>query len=249
LLIKKQLLIRVLLLTLCFFNLLAQLPSNGNELIKKMHQAYQGKWYQYFTFSQTMEFYRNDSVVRKDVWHEAASLPGKLLIKFESKNAENGVLFANHQVTSFRNGIASKPAPMTHDLLLIGLDVYFLKPDYTCHLLDSLGYNLNIIRIDTFAGRNVYVVGAEKGDKLSRQFWIDAERLYMHKIIYKQGKSINEVVFSDFYPIKKAWFSPTIIFKSNGKLSLIERYYDVKFPRKLNPSLFEPLTFNSVVLH
>lgn len=241
--------IRVLFLTLCIFSLRAQLPLNGNELIKKMHQAYQGKWYQHFTFSQTMVFYRNDSVVKKDVWHEAASLPGNLIIKFESKNSKNGVLFSNHQVTSFRNGIASKTTPMIHDLLLIGLDVYFLKPDYTCHLLDSLGYDLRIIRKDTFAGRDVYVVGAEKGNNLSRQFWIDAERLYMHKVIYKQGKSMNEVVFSDYYPIKKAWFSPTIIFKSNGKLSLIERYYDVKFPRKLNPDLFEPSTFNSLVLH
>ena len=138
---------------------------------------------------------------------------------------------------------------MIHDLLLVGLDVYFLKPEYTCRLLDSLGYNLNVLRKDTFSGRDVYVVGAQKGDNQSRQFWIDAERLYMHKVIYKQGNKINEVIFSDYYRVKKAWFSPTVIFKSNGKLSLIERYYDIQFKKNLQPDMFDPGKFNSLELN
>jgi hypothetical protein len=222
---------------------------SGRDIINAMHEKYSGKWYSHFTFSQNMEFFRNDTIIKKDVWHEAASLPGNLLIKFETKDSGNGMIFSNHKVTSFRNGKASDPAPMIHDLLLVGLDVYFLNPEYTCKLLDSLGYDLNIIRKDTFAGREVYVVGAQKDDHKSRQFWIDAERFYMHKIIYKQGTKINEVIFTDYYPVKKAWFSPTIIFISNGKLNLIERYYDVKFPRKMDESLFDPAKFNSVVLH
>ena len=229
--------------------LTAQKLDTGSDLIKLMHDTYNGKWYRNFTFSQNMEFYRNDSLVKKDIWHEAASLPGKLLIKFETKNSQNGVIFSDHQIVSFRNGKASDPTPMIHDLLLVGLDVYFLKPEYTCRLLDSLGYNLNVLRKDTFSGRDVYVVGAQKGDNQSRQFWIDAERLYMHKVIYKQGNKINEVIFSDYYRVKKAWFSPTVIFKSNGKLSLIERYYDIQFKKNLQPDMFDPGKFNSLELN
>jgi hypothetical protein len=242
-------LFRIIFFILLSISLFGQELRNGKDLIKAMHAAYKGAWYQHFTFSQNMEFYRNDSIIKKDVWHEAASLPGNLLIKFETKSSENGVLFSNNQVISFRNGKSSKPSPMVHDLLLIGLDVYFLKPDYTCHLLDSLGYNLTILRNDTFGGRPVYVVGALKGDNTSRQFWIDTEHLYMHKVVYKQGANINEVVFCDYYKEKKAWFAPTIIFKSNGKLNLIERYYDIRFPKTLSKQLFDPTQFNAVVLH
>lgn len=223
--------------------------TNGKELIDAMHTKYaNGKWYKYFTFSQNMEYYRNDSIIKKDIWHEAASLPGKLLIKFKEKNAKNGVLFENNMVHSYTENKDPISLPMVHDLLLVGLDVYFLKPEVTCHLLDSLGYNLSKIRDDVFEGRKVYVVGADKGDLESRQFWIDAERLYMHRIIYKKKKQVNEVVFADYVQKKKYWVAPTIIFKVNGKLNLIEKYEDIKFPKSLNPDLFDPKKFNEVKL-
>lgn len=222
---------------------------NGNALLTAMHQKYKnGKWYTYMTFSQNMEFYRNDSVIKKDVWHEAAMFPGKLLIKFEKKDSKNGVLFSDFKVTAFREGHEPETSPMVHDLLLLGFDVYFYDPNTTSRILDSLGYNLSIVRTDTFNGRNVYVVGAEKGDLKSRQFWIDAERLYVHRIIYKQKNKTNEVIFADYYQQKKFWVSPTVIFKTNGKLSLIERYYDIKLPRSIPKDWFDPTKFNSITL-
>ncbi|HRD41037.1 MAG TPA: outer membrane lipoprotein-sorting protein, partial [Bacteroidia bacterium] len=69
--------------------------------------------------------------------------------------------------------------------------------EQSCKILDSLGYNLNTVREDVFDGRAVYVVSAEKGNDTIPQFWIDKERLYMHRIIYKKGKQMD-VVFSDY---------------------------------------------------
>lgn len=226
----------------------AESYANGNSLIKAMHTKYHNKWYKHFTFSQNMEFYRNDSIVKKDVWHETASLPGNLLIKFETKDAKNGVIFSNFKVHSFRDGQNPQSSPMVHDLLLIGLDVYFLDPEKTIHILDSLGYNLSKIREDEFEGRKVIVVGADKGDLESRQFWIDAERLYMHRVIYKQKNKTNEVIFADYYKTKNYWMAPTIIFKQNGKLNLIERYYDIKFPKFISEDFYKPEKFNTLVL-
>lgn len=222
--------------------------NDGNSLIKAMHKKYDGKWYKYFTFSQNMEFYRNDSIIKRDIWHEAAALPGKLLIKFESKDSKNGVIFSDFKVTSFRDGQKPQSSPMVHDLLLIGLDVYFMKPERTCHILDSLGYCLSKIREDVFEGRKVYVVGADKGDNESRQFWIDAERLYMHKVIYKQKNKTNEVIFADYEKMSNYWVSKTIHFKQNGKLNLIERYYDIKFPKFISEDFFKPERFNEIKL-
>lgn len=222
--------------------------SDGNELIKAMHKAYAPeKWYKYFTFSQNMEFYRNDSVTRKDVWHEAYA-PGSLIIKFGSKDSKDGVLFSNFKATSFSQGSEPKSAQRVHDLLLVGLDVYFFDPIRTCKILDSLGYNMSKIHEETFEGRKVFVVGAEKGDTTSKQFWIDAERLYMHRIIYDQKGKINDVIFADYTKMENYWMSKTIIFKTNGKLGLIERYYDIKFPKSLPPDWFDAKKFNEVVL-
>jgi len=222
--------------------------TDGKALIKAMHKAYSpNKWYKYFTFSQNMEFYRNDSVIRKDVWHEAYS-PGSLVIKFGSKNSKDGVLFSNFMVHSFEQGKDPRSAQRAHDLLLVGLDVYFYDPEKTIKILDSLGYCTSKIHEDVFEGRKVYVVGADKGDLESKQFWIDAERLYMHRIIYDQKGKINDVVFGDYINMDGYWMSKTIIFKTNGKLGLIERYYDIKFPKVINQDWFDPKKFNEVVL-
>ncbi len=222
--------------------------SDGKELINAMYKMYSpNKWYKYFTFSQNMEFYRNDSVVKKDVWHEAYA-PGSLVIKFGTKNSKDGVLFSDFKVHSFEQGKEPRSAQRVHDLLLVGLDIYFYAPERTIKILDSLGYCTSKIHEDIFEGRKVYVVGADKGDLETKQFWIDAERLYMHRIIYDQKGKINDVIFGDYTKMETYWMAKTIIFKTNGKLGLIERYYDIKFPKAINAGWFDAKKFNEVTL-
>jgi len=221
--------------------------ADGKELVNAMYDKYEGKWYRYFTFSQEMEFYRNDSVIKREVWHEAYA-PGSLVIRFGAKNSRNGRLYRDFTVHSFHEGQAPQQSPRVHELLLVGLDIYFLKPERTVKILDSLGYNLSKIREDDFGGRRVYVVGADKGDERGRQFWIDAERLYMHRIVYTQKEKTNDVVFGDYTKIDGNWIAKTIIFKTDGKLSLIEKYYDIKFPKTVNADWFKPEKFNEVSL-
>ena len=37
--------------------------------------------------------------------------------------------------------------------------------------------------------------------------------------------------------------SKKVTFKNNGKLQLIEQYYDLKFPKELDPYIFDPSKF------
>ncbi len=222
--------------------------KDGGELIKGMYSAYApDKWYRYFTFSQDMDFYRNDSLVKKDVWHEAYQ-PGCLLLKFGEKNSKTGRLYKDFTQYAFKEGEEMHKTPRIHELLLVGLDVYFFDPNKTVKILDSLGYNLTKIREDEFSGRKVYVVGADKGDDKSKQFWIDAERLYMHRIVYEQKGKINDVVFDEYTKMDGNWIAKKIVFKTDGKLALIEKYFAIRFPKKLNPDLFSPEKFNEIVL-
>jgi hypothetical protein len=221
---------------------------DGKELITAMYQAYApDKWYRYFTFSQNMEFFRNDSIIKKEVWHEAYR-PGSLIIKIGTKDSKNGRLYNDFTVYSFQDGKEPVKTARVHELLLIGLDVYFFNPSQTIRILDSLGYDLSKIREDVFEGRKVFVVGADKGDEKSRQFWIDAERLYMHRVVFEQKGKINEVVFGDYQKLKGNWIAMVITFKTDGKLGLIEKYYDVKFPRTLKEELFDPAKFYAIQL-
>ena len=92
------------------------------------------------------------------------------------------------------------------------------------------------------------MVGAARGDDTSRQFWIDAGRLYMHRIVYKQKEKVSDVVFGDYVKLKGNWIARTITFKTDGKLSLVEHYYDIRFPGSLSEELFRPAKFSEVTL-
>ena len=224
--------------------------KDGNDVIAAMYKMYEGnKWYKYFTFSQETHFYKEGKEEKMETWHEAGSFPGKLLIKFNTKDSKDGVLFSDHKVTSFAEGKEPVTRPMIHELLVAAFDVYFLEPKQTAHIFDSLGYNLKLVREDIFNGRKVYVVGAEKNDSISKQFWIDKERLYLHRIIYSRRNSVSDCVFGGYEKINNYWVAKLITFKTDNKINTVEKYFDIKFPKTLSDSLFDPKNFNEVKLN
>lgn len=96
------------------------------------------------------------------------------------------------------NDVVNPSISYIHDLLLVGFDVYFLNPTTSSKILDYLVNYLKLVRQEEFEGRKVFVVGAEKQDTISKQFWIDKERFYPHIIIYKQNDNLMDILFSDF---------------------------------------------------
>lgn len=216
----------------------------GEAVIKAMYNMYNDKWFKHFTFTQDAIFYKDGKEDKKEVWHEAVTFPGNLVIKYDSMGSKNGVIFTNNTVCSIKDGIAKTPRPFIHDLLLVGFDVYFLQPERSIRLLDSLGYNLKLVHEDVFEGRKVIVVGAEKGDEKSNQFWIDAEHLYMHRVVYNKVTVLMDVVFANYDIIEKNRVAKKVIFKQNGQLILIEQYYNIKFPQKLNMDIYIPEKFS-----
>src|SRR6185436_15233908 len=63
--------------------------KSGKALLAKMHKTYSGKWYKDFTFSQTTESYKNDSLIKTATWHEAIVFPDYFRITFGEPEAGN----------------------------------------------------------------------------------------------------------------------------------------------------------------
>lgn len=235
--------LKLLFACLAVANSVISQVKTGEDIIKAMYNTYHNKWYKYFTFTQDAIFYKDGKEEKTEVWYEAAAFPGNLIIKYDSMSSKNGVVFTNNMVTGIKDGVIKTSKPFIHDLLLVGFDVYFLKPETSVHILDSLGYNLKLVREDEFEGRKVFVAGAEKGNETSNQFWIDKERLYMHRIIYKKNDKITDVIFADYEKMNGNWVAKKVIFKNNGNLQLMEKYYNIAFPSSINPSVFETEKF------
>jgi photosystem II stability/assembly factor-like uncharacterized protein len=222
---------------------------NGYDALEAMRNAYSGgRWYKNFTFSQDVQYYKDGKEDKKQVWHEAATFPGKLVIKYDTKDSKNGALFENNKLHIYQEGKDVTHLPMVHDLLLAGFDVYFLRPYETSRLFDSLGYNLKKVREDEWKGRKVLVIGADKGDSLSPQIWIDSERFYLHRIVYKQRGAVRDVTFEDYVQMENNWVAKFITFKQNGQLQMTERYFDIKFPKEIKEDTYKAEKFNEVKL-
>src|SRR5262249_48285840 len=76
----------------------------GHDIVKKMHDRYAGKWYRSFTFSQTTEVYRNDSLRSTQTWYEFIRFPERFRMDFGSADSGNAAIFRRDSCYRFRNG-------------------------------------------------------------------------------------------------------------------------------------------------
>ena len=220
-------------------------PESGVEVLTKMYEAYEGKWYTNLTFTQETIFYGvNEEVVRTQTWFEAMSLPGKLAIKFDAKDAGNGILFRNGTQYGYANGEKIQEMKRVHDLLVLGFDVYHQPVDSTANQLSSNGYDLEKVYMDEWQGRSVYVIGVDEPDSTKPQFWIDAERLvFVRNITIGRQNTLQEVQFNNYEKLGDGWVAPEVIFKANGMLGLVEKYSEMEIQDSLNPDIFDPELF------
>lgn len=219
--------------------------SSGYDVIRAMYDKYEGKWYQKLEFRQNTTFYGQDGKVqRTQIWHEALEMPGKLAIKFDDKESNNGILFNDGVQYGYANGKMIQELNRVHELLVLGFDVYHQAPDVTATQLAGTGFDIEKVYEDEWQGRPVYVIGTDKPDSTVRQFWIDKERLYfVRNITIGRNNTIQEVQFNKYEQLGGGWIAPEVIFYANGFKGLLEEYSQIVVPDSINEAIFAPETF------
>ncbi len=103
------------------------------------------------------------------------------------------------------------------------------------------------MREDTWQGRKAWVVGSIKPDSLSREFWVDQERLVFVRMMQSAprknapGKqNIGEIQFNKYEKLAGGWIAIEVAFYNNGERVQMEEYADVKADPVLEAGLFEP---------
>jgi hypothetical protein len=214
-------------------------PKNGEELIAQMRQRYLGKWYRTLTFTQKTTL--PDGKI--ETWYEALELPGKLRIDIAPLDSMNAILFRNDSVYEFHAGKLKDSRPLVHPLMVLGFDVYEAPVAETVRKLRDLKFDLSKLRQTSWQGRPTYVVGAEEGDTVSPQFWIDVDRLYFVRSLEPSKKNpsvINDTRFEKYIPAAGGWIETEVLFLANGQQKVKEEYSNPKANVKLDPAIFEP---------
>jgi len=217
--------------------------KTGEDLIAAMRKKYAKSWYKNTTFKQVTTNYEKDGSKKVAVWYEAIAMPGRLRIDFDPVKDGNGILFANDNIYSFKDGKLEGSRPLIHPLVLLAFDVYFLPVDQTVAKLKQLKFDLSLLHEDTWQGRPVYVVGAKAGDMHSPQFWIDKQQLYFVRMFRPAGKDgalTSETQFNKYVRLGGGWLSPEVISKVDGQTVTTEEYSEMRANVKLDDSLFDP---------
>jgi hypothetical protein len=222
--------------------------ASGADIIKQMHRRYENKWYERFTFKQRAVFYNQNKPVKTQIWYEAAHMPGRLIIKYDSLSSANGLLFNRDSVFIFKDSLSMTAKPYIHEVLLVGFDVYFLSPEETIERLQKSGFDLRKIHSRIWKGRPTWIIGALSGDSVSNQFWVDAGELYLVKLVKQkqiEGKNGIELIELEKYKkINGHKVATQLSFYRNNQLYLKEEYFDIQFPKQFTEGLFEPQYFD-----
>jgi len=226
----------------------AQTIKDSAGVIRAMHDRYESTWYHTVTFEQKSTTYNPDGSTKVETWYEAALLPGKLRIDFGAPAAGNGAILDGPTAYFFKNGQQASTRPFRNLLLVLGFDVYCQPPDTTAAQLQQEGIDLNKFHEETWQGEAVYVVGADKGDLKSKQFWIEKKRLLFVRLFQPDkddASKIEDIRFADYRPAGQAVIAARVEVHRDDKLVFSEDYSNIRVNPKLDPNTFDPQQFNS----
>lgn len=217
--------------------------TDAESLVRAMHDRYADTWYSTLTFTQTTtRVLPNDSVTVEE-WREWAAIPGRLRIEMGPPEQGRTVLFNRDSTFVLRHGRVVQRVNRWNDLMPLGFDVYKQPVERTLDQLRRGGFDLSKFHVDSLDGVPVYVVGAERGDSLSKQFAIEANRLLFMRLIDpipNQAGKTQHVWFRGYEPLGEGWIAPEVEVLVDGRRVFHETYANVRIGEPLDDALFDP---------
>ena len=218
-------------------------PTSGVDVVRAMHDRYAAVWYKTLSFSQTTTLTLANGGTLQQQWLEAGKFPGRLRIDTDTAN-RSGVIYTGDSLFRFTNGKLAAASADKNPLLILGFDIYAQPVTRSVEILRGQGIDLSKVSRGTWEGRPVFIVGAAEGDTLSKQFWIDAERLLFVRLLETvptpTGTRRLEYRFLKYVPHGDAWVSEEVLGLRDGKPSLHEVYANVQVNVPLDDATFDP---------
>jgi outer membrane lipoprotein-sorting protein len=226
----------------------AQDMQVGQDVLHAMHDRYAKSWYHNLTFTQKSTTYNAEGTTKVETWYEALEVPAKLRIDIGDPSKGDGYLMVDGTLTIVKDGKEAGTRPRVNMLLVLGFDVYGQAPETSAKVVEGEGYDLKKVHEEVWDGEPVYVVGAEKGDLKSKQFWVEKKRLLFVRLFEPtqvDPKKFQEIRFEDYRPLAGGWVAARVEVYADGRKVFSEDYSDIQSNVELAPGTFEAKQFNS----
>lgn len=227
-------------------------PKSGEEVLRRMHDAYAGKWYRTLTFVQKTTRYRPDGTTTVSTWFESLQQAGpgqtRLRIDFGDPSAGNGVLYTADSTSRFSTGKLTTAQSGGNEFLPMIEGVYMQPIPRTIDELKQTGVDMSQVRNGEWHGRRAWVVGTTSAaDTTSPQFWIDVERNVVVRMIIIPAPNAGpmDIHLDGYVPLANGWLATKVAMSANGKPVQTEEYSEWKANVELPSSLFDPTAWTT----
>lgn len=214
-------------------------PENGEDLIRLMHETYAKDWYPYLTFKQDMFRYKNDSLVRNEIWVVAYSAPGKLHIRYKDFDSGRGWLCVNDTLFSYNHNKLIGKKHRLHELMTLGFDLYIVSPDEIIPKIADMKFDLSLLIITNINGNEVYQVGNPE----KQCFWVHKNSLLFYGYRKSGEMGVRETFFENYKTFYGKPVATQVQYFQDGYLYLFEKYFEIRLPTSLSDDSFNPELF------
>ena len=206
-------------------------PATGTELLQRMHDTYDDKWYKTLTFVQKTTRTQPNGVVDTSTWYESLKSPDRLRIDFGDPSKGNGALYTADSLYVVRGGKLTRTIGSGNPFLPFVAGVYDQPVETTLRQLATYNFDLSRIRLDTWQGQPVYVVGAASpADLDSPQFWIERDRLVAVRFLVKLSPAPdakpNDIRLDKYVPVGGGWLATHVAVMDGNTVVQAEDYRD-----------------------
>jgi hypothetical protein len=220
-------------------------PKTGVEVLQRMHDAYAGKWYKTLTFVQKTTVRRRDGTDTVTTWHESVRYTPahgtQLRIDIGDLAAGNGVLYTADSSWVVRGGKLVAARPNGNEFLPLIEGVYMQPVARTVKDLEGAKIDMQRVSRGEWQGRPAWIVGASSpSDTTSTQFWIDAERNVVVRMLLPPGGTgaMLDIHLDGYVPLAGGWLATKIVMTEGGQPRQSEEYSDWKANVALSDELF-----------
>ena len=227
-------------------------PKTGTEVLQRMHDAYAGQWYHTLTFVQKTTQFRKDGTTAVSTWFEslrqATPATTQLRIDVGDPSVGNGMLYTADSTWRLRSGKVTTTQGQGNEFLPLIEGVYMQPVSRTIEQLATTKIDMGRVTKGQWQDRPVWIVGTSSAaDTISPQFWIDAERNVVVRMILVPAPSASsmDIRLDGYVPLAGGWLATKVAMLVGGAPVQTEEYSEWKANVELSPTLFDPATWTT----
>jgi len=198
-----------------------------------MRAAYGDGWYKTLTFVQTTTIRMRDGRDTVQTWYETlrytSALGTRLRIDVAPLSAGNASISTWDSTWVIRGDTLAAVRATGNPFLPLIEGAYVQPAERTAREVGPLGIDLSKVRAATRDGRATWVVGASSDrDSTSAQFWVDAERLVLVRMVLAgdQGRPPLDIRLDNFEKVGTGWLATRVEMLQGGRRRQLEEYHD-----------------------